>query len=161
MRPPASGRTAANDRARMSYDGEMKLVPLLALFGVACASPLRTSSSTSGSAGPEVQFVGVVRELDRSCWRDAADCRVRVDDSWLTITGRDPSVPRGRIVGFGPGGLPNELLSDQNLGVSVKVFAVAVAQPSFKERGELVVGVPDPKRLSLLGSDAYYIERVR
>jgi hypothetical protein len=141
----------------------MKLLLFLAMFACvsACAPRPFSSSSSLASAVPEVQFVGVVRELDRGCWRDASACRVRVDDRWLTITGRDPAVPRGRIVGFGPGGLPNELLSDQNLGVSVKVFAVALSQPSFNERGELVVGAPDPKQLSLLGSDAYYIERVR
>lgn len=139
-------------------------VALVLLAGCASKHAPRTTPGAqpfAPGAVPEVSFVGVVRELDRGCWADAHDCRVRVDDRWLTITGHDPSTPRGRIVGFGSAGAPNELLDDRNLGASVKVFALATSQPTVDARGMLVTPPPDPNRLTLMGSETYFIERVR
>ncbi len=128
---------------------------MLLLGAMACGhAPGKETVATK----PEVpvRFVGTITDLDFGCWADR-DCAVQVDDVWVKLAAGPQAAqePHGQFVGIAMSGEPGDVLKAKVVGKRAEVFAA----PGVAFGADGKVGY-DPKHLTLMGSNDYYVRLV-
>ncbi len=127
----------------------MKL--FIAVLVVACNAPAPASPSVANEHTR--RLTGAVTDMDFGCWSDA-NCGIKVDDAWIVIEGGiRERVATGTVTGIEMSGAPSEEIKKRMLGRVVEVYAAE--EPIFDAAGN--VSRWDEKRLTLTGSDRYYV----